>query len=709
MSVRRLIAGGLAALLLPALVSASSPEELERRCKAFYEQLARGRTTQAKDEWRGLEREVGAKVAELQERLDSMREAVVDQNGSLESLYQSSRWRDTEIPAMVLQYHLAWVRYQGAQLTDDKSEKNRLLRRAVEGFSQFTIVPDAPEIYAESLYGRGLAFMDLGHYQSAIADFDAAARDRRTAGKANAALAEARRRAAGGKTPKAPDPATQLDRLATLLADADRSSARAKEATELARGLAAQGGDWPQRVEQVVVDTLGDGTRASVRSSYGLLLLGQLSLDRNRCNDLRALIDTGAEVRDAGRGTHRPELLFTYAGCRLNAGNPADAAALFEALEREFPKSARSQDAAYYRFRALDTARADDPSRDDAYREATQTFLERWPKTTRADEARYHLAEDLRAAGDCDEATALYAQIAGGTFAARAGLGALECRVSALGADTPGAERTAVLRDLTTFTEKTSTKDAASLVARASLLAALVAASSKPPEHEVTVSMLRDYETRFPEQDEWHAMARQTRLEALLALGRLADAEADAVRVLEAPLTPETMRLLTRLGNDLVARADRAPADDPDGALAATLARSIFAKLAEKSGSVSDRLVLADLELRAGEAEKARQLYEAILAEAPASAQARRGAARAAEALGDHAGALGHWRAVIESSTPGGTAWYEARLNQIDMMVAGGQTDMACDLLRRSLGQATTTGGDALEAQLRARQPELCP
>jgi tetratricopeptide (TPR) repeat protein len=610
---------------------------------------------------------------------------------------------------MVLQYHLAWVRYQGAQLTDDQSEKSRLLRRAVEGFSQFTIVPDAPEIYAESLYGRGLAFMDLGHYQSAIADFEAASRDRRTAGKANAALAEARRRAAGGKTPKAPDPASQLDRLATLLADADRSAARGKEVTELARGLAAQGGDWPQRVEQVVTDTLGDGTRASVRSSYGLLLLGQLSLDRGRCDDLRALVDAGAGVRDAGRNTYRPELLFTYAGCRLNAGNPAEAAARFAALEEEFPKSARSQDAAYYRFRALDTARANDPALDGAYREASEAFLARWPKTTRADEARYLLAEDLRAAGSCDEATALYEQNAGGTFSSRSALGMLECRVSALGADTPEAERAAVLGDLRAFAETTSTNDAASLVARASLLAALVAASSKPADHEITVAMLQDYETRFPKQEEWHAMARQTRLEALLALGRLADAEHDALRVLDAPLSAETTRLLTRLGNDLVARADRAPAGDPDGELAATLARSIFAKLAEKSGSVSDRLVLADLELRAGKPGEARALYEAILAEQPTSAQARRGAARAAEALGDHAGALGHWRAVIESSTPGGTAWYEARLSQIDVMVADGQTDMACDLLRRSLGQATTTGGDALEAQLRARQPELCP
>ena len=697
-------------LLVPALDGAASPAELERRAKAFYELLARGKTSQAKSTWQPLEREIAAKVDELQDRMDGMRETVIDQNGSLESLYRSQRWRDPELASMVLGYHLAWVRYQGAQLTDDKAVKRRLLRKAADGFSQFTIVNEVPEIYAESLYGRGLAFMDLGQYGNAIADLEAAAADRRTAGKARAALAEARRRASGAKpVKKPPGPADLLERLRAMLPRATGNSNTAKEATELARGIAANGGTWPTRVDDTVTETLGDGSRASVRSSYGLYLLAQLSIDRRRCRDLPSLVATGAAVHDAGRARYRPELLFMNAGCVLNAGKPKEAAALFDELLQEFPKSSRSQDAGYYRFRALDTARADDPMLDGAYREAAESFIERHPGTKRASEARFHLAEDLRAARDCEEATELYAAVTTGGYVTRARLGILECEVGGLGPDSPADERVRVRTDLEAFVKDTPTKGSdAAAVARAALLAALVAASSKPPASDVTVRMLSDYETRFPEQTEWHAMVRETRLEALLALGRLDDARVDVEGVAAEPLAPETRRLLARVGNDLVARAERAPEGDPEGEQAAALAYTIFVALAADGEDTGDQLILANLELRAGRADEAGALYEAVLAQEPDSSQARRGAARAAAARGDHQAALGHWRAVIQTSAPGGTGWYEARLAQIDLLVADDRRDTACDLLHRSLGQATTTGGDVLEKRLRVREAEIC-
>ena len=53
----------------------------------------------------------------------------------------------------------------------DATKKKELLRQAVEGFTQFLLVNDVPEIYGESLYGRGLAFLDLGETQKAIANF----------------------------------------------------------------------------------------------------------------------------------------------------------------------------------------------------------------------------------------------------------------------------------------------------------------------------------------------------------------------------------------------------------------------------------------------------------------------------------------------------------------------------------------------------------
>jgi hypothetical protein len=78
-------------------------------------------------------------------------------------------------------------------------------------------VNEVPDIYAESLYGRGLAFMELGDYAKATEDLTAAAEESSTAGKAKAALEETKRRAAGGKKP-APeeDPDALLARLTAL-------------------------------------------------------------------------------------------------------------------------------------------------------------------------------------------------------------------------------------------------------------------------------------------------------------------------------------------------------------------------------------------------------------------------------------------------------------------------------------------------------------
>ena len=118
---------------------------------------------------------------------------------------------------------------------------------------------------------------------------------------------------------------------------------------------------------------------------------------------------------------------------RLNAGQAREAAERFAVLLREFPDSARTREARYYRFRALDSARASDASLTPAYEQALDAYLAAHPKADGAAEARYLLAELHRARGECKRAQAEYAQVGSGPFAARAHLGDLECRVAMLG------------------------------------------------------------------------------------------------------------------------------------------------------------------------------------------------------------------------------------------------------------------------------------
>jgi tetratricopeptide (TPR) repeat protein len=687
-------------------------EHLEQRSRSFYDLLEHGERQQASAAWPGLEADLGTFAGRLREQLDRMREDVMDRDGDLEELYRSPRWREPEIASLVATYHLAWVRYQGAQLVSDAARKKTLLRQAVEGFSQFLVVNEVPEIYAESLYGRGLAFLDLGETAKAMADLAAAAEEPRVGAKARAALEEARRRGTGKQAPAETDPETLLTRLGDLLPRAAAGDAGAeKDATALARGLAARGGPWPARVATLVATKLGDGTPGSVHTSYGLFLLGQLAVDRGHCEEAAPLAAAGAGVRDAGRPRHRPELLFLAGGCLLNARRAADAAAQLGALLGEFPDSPRAPEAAYYRLRALDVARTSDATLTASYEEALTGYLARYPQADHAGEVRYLLAELHRGRGDCARAGAEYAAVTSGPFAVRARLGALECQVAALGTDTSPAgqaRRRDTAAALGTFVHDTPAKgDDQPRVARAALLGALVAAGATPPDYDTVVTLLDGFEAHYPDARELHARALQLRLNARIARGAWAAAEPDLNALLAGGGgDAERRRVLGRIGHDLAAQAERDGSPPATGALA--LACKVYGALAEESGDPRDRIVLAELTLRAGDAPAARRLYDAALAADPASSEARRGAARAAAAAGDRAAALAQWRTVLEASPPGGTAWYEARIAQVTLLAGDGRRAEACQVSRAGRTRPASAGAEQLAARLDQLAAGVC-
>ena len=677
--------------------------QLEQRSRAFYALLEPGERERAAATWPGLEADLAHFQAGLQGRLDRMRDEVIERDGDLEELFRSPRFREPEVMSLVAAYHLAWVRYHGALLTGDAAKKKALLQKAVEGFSQFLLVNEVPEIYADSLYGRGLAFLDLGDTAKAIEDLSAAAETPQVGAKARAALEEARRRASGRKAPAEEDPEALLAHLGELVPRAAGGDAAAeKQATALARGLAARAGPWPARVSSLVAEKLGGGTPAGVHSTYGLFLLAQLAVDRGRCDDVPPFAEASEAVHDGTRARLRPEILYLDAGCRLNAGQARAAAERFAALLGEFPDSARAREAAYYRFRALDVARASDRSLTPAYEQALDAYLSAYPRHEGAAEARYLLAELHRARGDCKRAEAEYAAVGTGPFAARARLGGLECRVVSLGKGTGG--RTEVLAALRTFVRDASDKG---LGARAALLGAVVAAGATPPDQGAVVALLDGFEKHYPDAQELHPRALELRLAARVATGQLAEASRDLDAFLALRTDAAERRgTLARLGRELATRAERAAPAGQAPALA--LARRVYAVLVRESGDASNRIVLADLDLRAGDAPAARALYEEVLKADAGSAEALRGAARAAAAQGDREHALVYWRSVLDASPPGGTAWYEARVAQVTLLAEDGQKAEACELLRAARGRATSAGGDQLEARLREMEPRVC-
>lgn len=714
MTRRRLCA--LAALALACVARAvpavaADVSALEQRARAFYGLLEKGQRDRATAEWQQLERDLVAAENQLRDDRDRLQADL--EGGEDEEPPQAvrdPRLRQFEVDLLIVQYHLAWVRYQAADLVSDPGKKGALLDQAIDGFSKFAEMKGVPDVYAESLYGRGLAYMERRDFAKARDDLRAAAKLPKTAARAAAALAEVERRETGKPLPP-PEPVDPdkplLEKLTAGLPKAGGDPAVEKDVTTLARGLAARGGEWPGKVQGLVTKTLGDGTVAGVKSSYGLFLLGQLAIDRNLCAELPALVAAGAGVKDAGRARWRPELLYLGGGCLLNAGKAGESAGAFDELVRDFPDAPRAPEAAYLRFRALDVARGADPKRAAAFEEALSTYVTRYPKADGVGEARWLLGDLHRTRGDCAKATEELARVPDGPFAARARLAALECRAAALSSKTTVAERAALAKDLRAYVDGTPAKgDDAPRVARAALMGALVAAGTTPPDHETTLTLLADFEKRYPAAKDLAPRAVEARLDAKIALGRLAEADADLDAWLAAKPESDRTKALSRLGRDLAGRAARSEGAERERGNA--MARKVFATLAREGGGPADRIQLADLELAAGDPARARALYDEVLAADAASGEALRGAARAAAASGDADAALAYWRRVLEGSEVGGTAWYEARIEQAKLLAAAGRLGDACLIVRTARGQSTTAGGDTLAKRLAAMEPEVC-
>src|SRR5262249_24145347 len=308
----------------------------------------------------------------------------------------------------------------------------------------------------------------------------------------------------------------------------------------------------------------------------------------------------------------------------------------------------RAPEAAYLRFRALDVARGSEPhggAADTAFEEALTTYLTRYPKADGVAEAHYLRGDLYRSRGDCAKAAAELGKVPAGVYASRARFGVLECRAGALSDKTSPEDRAALARDLRAFVAATPAKgDDASMVARAALMGALVAASTPPPDRDAAAPLLCGFEQKYPVARDLFPQVVELRLQANVALGKLDDAGHDLDAYLASPADPERRKTLARIGRELADRARQG--GDPAGRQqAVSLARKVYAALVQDGGDERDSIQLADLMLAAGDAAGARKQYDEVLAKNDASAEALRGPARAAAAAGGKAGAPGPLRA----------------------------------------------------------------
>jgi tetratricopeptide (TPR) repeat protein len=665
--------------------------------------------------------------AGLAAHIEAMRQAVIERDDDVETLLRSAAYRERETLALTALYYLSWARYQQANLLPGSAPGRReLLRKAVRGFTEFVYVNEIPALYGDCLYGRALAFHALGETGNAKADLQAIVElgSRNPAyGRARAALdAIARGRSLGAPTQPVDRTTAGLEQLKKLLAShaapAGTSGSQRRtaqhEALELARTLAAGGSSNAKRVDAVIEQAGGKQSGAFLD-----FLRGELASDRGEHERAIALYVRAAEATDADAEHYRSRARFAAAAARYRAARYDEAAAAFAAFAAGHPDAAEAEAALYFRFKALEAQRAATPAAggaDASYLVALGEYLERFPSGPNAPEIRYRLAEGRHASGDCDGALRAAGEPAGaGAWEQWARFIVVQCRAAAAragwhaGADAEGdytAARDAAraIRDAAIASEDAAILD---LGARASLLAALLAASAPTPRPADTMDFVTDFERQFPDAGDLLGDAIALRIVARARLGS-ADARAGGTDIaaladMAALDDPEAgADSLRGVGTALVAEADRTTGERRRAFLA--LAQSVYQALASQpaartgnggrpAGTVrtADLAILGQIGLELGDPGAAAAAYEALLAADPGSLEALRGIALTTEQQGENAEALRRWQAVMARANPGDTLWYEGVLHTARIEHARGRTAAACAVLRNARAQVTAT------------------
>jgi pentatricopeptide repeat protein len=208
--------------------------------------------------------------------LERMAKRIMDEDGDLEALYETQPFKDAQLVASHALYFLNWLHYYGARLYDG-AQRQQLLEKAQQGFSEFAVGDRRSELLIESLLGRGLCHLELGNTEFAVHDLDAVIRDPQASAerkaKARLALLDAYVRAGKvgdalklsdqmlGSGDRATDNLVRFLRIRALLAGAKTASgaeaARYRQQTlALMEQLRRAGPGWEEKMAALAATSI---------------------------------------------------------------------------------------------------------------------------------------------------------------------------------------------------------------------------------------------------------------------------------------------------------------------------------------------------------------------------------------------------------------------------------------------------------------------
>ncbi len=658
--------------------------------------------------------------------IDRLTKRVMDEDGDLEALYETQAYKDAQLVASQALYFLNWLHYYGARLSDGAPRKE-LLEKAQRGFSEFAVGDRHTELLVESLLGRGLCNLELGNTEFAVHDLQAVINDPQASperrSKARLALLDAYVRSGNvsealrlsnemlGSGSRAEDNLVRYLRIRALLAGAKNASGGEAEryrqqALALMDQLRRVSG-WEDKVTALAESSIENPEKWSdtASSPFAKWELAKLLVQKGDYKQAMPLLEGFVTSSDAEMRRHQGEAHYFLGLAKFQAGQYQEASDQLAAALNE-QKPSYGADAAYMRFKALETVVAKNPNADvgGQYEQAIRDYLTRYPDHKSIFEAQFRLGELLQAQRKCADAIPAYAKVHGDPgFELRVQFATLQCDFELLQAgDHPGVggQRDTLLKDISAglqsfdrqAAEYEQRKPASGEVplnqmrAKVAVMKAVSSTLQTEPNDEAILAALSDFDRKYPDQKDLLPQVARLRLVADQHLGRFADAEAEARAHGQILLVSVGAPAIEDLAVSFI--RDGARRNGQGDAAANRAAQQVALRLYEllvsdSEGSGKAKLTLARLYENTGEIEKAAALYAEALQSNGNSSAALRGLGRIAESEKRFGDAIGYWQELGKSVRAGDAPWYEASYEVARLTQAMGKKQEACDQLEQ--------------------------
>jgi outer membrane protein assembly factor BamD (BamD/ComL family) len=679
-------------------------------------------------------------------RMEKLSRAVMDEDGDLEALYETTEYRESQAVAARALYFLNWLNYYGARLFEGTRRRD-LLEAGERGFSEFAVGEPTSQLAAESLLGRGLCNLELDKFEWAERDFglvleSQASPERKAkarialldsyarAGKTGKTVAYADELLRGGQVPDADKSLIRFYKLRALLDAA--TSAKGQRAEEYRRDagvvmsqLRRAGKGWESRVDALLFSSIEDPADwvDKADTSSAQWELAKLMLAKEDCDGAAGLLEKILTSDSEDAGQFQTEARYWRGVCRFKAQEYRESADDLDAVLAADADAKFAAEARYLRFKSLEAlmAEAADTELTERYVAALRELLARHPDHQHVIEARYRLGEYLQATGSFAEAIAEYEQVSGDEgYALRARFGILQSRFEILRAGVaPDAREKLIVeigRELDLYDQQAARLAAADpptevplqeFGAKVVLLRA-VYLSLSGREGEVA-PLLAGFGDTYPEAADLQPQAVRMRLMSLQRTGEFAAAR-DAVTANREVLAEEGQAEALRALAAGFSKAGRDSSEPKSAAAAADVAALLF-EIAAADGQTANRqqrISMAHLYEKAGEFDRAAAAYDEILAANPDSLDAIRGLARVAEARGDLVAAGRHWTSYTDKVHAGDAGWFRGQYEQARLTAAAGDAEGACTRLKAMRQAMPGLRDEDLRQQLTMLYEETC-